>query len=144
MRKQGCGGWGRSVKVGGGDFVAPCLHDCSGNFVPRNSSSQLRGKRGRRTCDVWHAAYGFNDLLRAVEQDRPMLQECTSLPDLRRAHQLAIGDEYLAADRSREARRGLVDPPGWWRLVGRQSGTGTEGPERRGDPFMDGVVRVSQ
>jgi hypothetical protein len=72
-----------------------------------------------------------------------MLQECTSLPDLRRAHQLATGDEYLAADRRREARRGLVESPGWWRLVGREGGTGTEGPERGGDPFMDGVVRVS-
>ncbi len=45
-----------------------------------------------------------------------MLQECVSFPDLRRAHQLATGDEYLAAYRGREARRRRVDPRGWWRL----------------------------
>src|SRR3989442_10856532 len=66
------------------------------------------------------------------------------MPSLCRPNQVATDDEYLPADRSRKARRGLVDPPGWRRLVGRQSGTGTEGPERRGDPFMDGVVRVTQ
>src|SRR6266568_4118388 len=115
---QGCGGWGRLVKVGGGAFVTPRLHDRLDYLIPRHASSQLRGKGGRRTCDVWHAAYGCDDLLRTV-------------------------DQYLAADRGREARRGLVDPPGWWRLVGGQRGIGTEGPERCSDAFVDGVIRVT-
>src|SRR5882724_6194180 len=115
---QGCGGWGRLVKVGGGLFVTPRLHDRLDYLVPRHASSQLRGKRGCRTCDVWLAADGCNDFLRAVEQDGPVLQERVSFPDLRRAHQLATGDEYLAACRGREARRRLVDPRGWRRMVG--------------------------
>src|SRR2546425_4954188 len=134
MRKQGCGG----------DFVAPRGDDRVGDLLKRHGPPQCSRERGLSACGLWLATYGCNDLLRAIEQDRPMLQECASLPDLCRAHQLATGDEYLPADRSREARRGLVDPPGWWQLVGRQSSTGTEGPERRGDPFMDGVVRVTQ
>src|SRR5437016_3334900 len=129
---QGCGGWGRLVKVGGGAFVTPRLHDRLDYLIPRHASSQFRGKRGYRPCDLWLAAYGCDDLLRAVEQNGPMLQECVSFPDLRRAHQLATGDEYLAAYRGREARRRLVDSRGWWRLVGGQRGIGTEGPERRG------------
>src|SRR6185437_7636352 len=141
---QGCRDWGRLVKVGGSAFVAPRLRDRLDYLVPRHPSSQLRGKRGCRKCDSWLAADGCNDLLRPVEQDGPMLQECTSLSDLCRAHQLATGDEDFTADRSREARRRLVDPRGWWRLVGRQSGIGTQGPERGGDPFVDGVVRVTQ
>src|SRR5437899_1627801 len=125
---QGCGGWGRLVKVGGGAFVTPRLHDRLDYLIPRHASSQFRGKRGYRPCDLWLAAYGCDDLLRAVEQNGPMLQECVSFPDLRRAHQLATGDEYLAAYRGREARRRLVDPRGWWRLAGGQRGIGTEGP----------------
>src|SRR5882762_6789475 len=144
MRKQSWGGRWRRVEEGGGDIVAPCPHDCSGNFVPRNASSQFRGKRGYRTCDLWLAAYGCNDLLRAIEQDRPMLQECASLPDLCRADQLATSDEYLAADRSREARRGLVDPPGEWRSVGRQSRIDPEGPERHHERGVNRMVGDTQ
>src|SRR2546427_13286168 len=133
------------VEVGGGPFVSPRLHDRLDYLVPRHVSSQLRGKRGCRTCDVWLAADGCTDFLRAVEQDGPMLQERVSLPDLRRAHQPATGDECLAACRGPEARRRLVDPRGWWRLVGGggQRGIGTEGPERCSDAFVDGVVRVT-
>src|SRR5437667_5751438 len=134
---------GRLVKVGGGAFVTPRLHDRLDYLIPRHASSQFRGKRGYRPCDLWLAAYGCDDLLRAVEQNGPMLQECVSFPDLRRAHQLATGDEYLAAYRGREARRRLVDPRGWWRLVGGQRGIGTEGPEGCSDAFVDGVVRVT-
>src|SRR2546428_5025391 len=140
---HGCGGGGRLVRVGGAPSVPPRRHDRLDYLVPRHVSSQLRGKRGCRTCDVWLAADGCNDFLRAVEQDGPMLQERVSLPDLRRAHQLATGDEYLAACRGREARRRLVDPRGWWRLVGGggQRGIGPEGPDGGGDAFVDGGVR---
>src|SRR2546425_11109128 len=143
---HGCGGWGRLVKVGDGRFVAPRLPSRLDDLVPRHVSSQLRGKRGCRTCDVWLAADGCNDFLRAVEQDGPMLQERVSLPDLRRAHQLATGDEYLAACRGREARRRLVDPRGWWRLVGGggQRGIGTAGPGRCSEACGDGVVRGAE
>src|SRR2546429_7533153 len=144
MRKRGRGGWGRLVKVGGGAFVAPRGDDRVGDLLKRHGPPQCSSERGLSACGLWLATYGCNDLLRAIEQDRPMLQECASLPDLCRAHQLATGDEDLATDRSREARRGLVDPAGWWRLMGRQSDIGTEGPKSRDDPLMDGVVGVTQ
>src|SRR6266516_2713631 len=143
VQMQGCGGWGRLVKVGGGDRVAPRSDDRVGDLLKSHGPAEYSSERGYRTCDLWLAAYGCNDLLRAVEQNGPMLQECVSFPDLRRAHQLATGDEYLAAYRGREARRRLVDPRGWWRLVGGQRGIGTEGPERCRDACVDGVVRVT-
>src|SRR5437867_9439871 len=143
VRKQGCGSWGRSVEVGGGDRVAPRRDDGVGDLLKRHGPAEYSSERGYPTCDLWLAAYGCNDLLRAVEQNGPMLQECVSFPDLRRAHQLATGDEYLAAHRGREAGRRLVDPRGWWRLVGGHRGIGTEGPERSSDAFVDGVVRVT-
>src|SRR5207249_5804544 len=113
---QGCGGWGRLVKVGGGDRVAPRSDDGVGDLLKRHGPAEYSSERGYPTCDLWRAAYGCNDLLRAVEQNGPMLQECVSFPDLRRAHQLATGDEYLAAHRGREAGRRLVQPRGSTRL----------------------------
>jgi len=47
-----------------------------------------------------------------------MLQERTSLPDLRRTHKLATGDENLARGRDGEAGDWLrADGGGWWRMV---------------------------
>src|SRR2546422_1321704 len=140
---QGGGGWGRLAKVGGGAFVTPRLHDRLDYLVPRHASSQLRGKRGRRTCDLWHAAHGCNDLLRAIEQDRPMLQECASLPDLCRAHQLATRDEYLAADRSREAGA-QADGRTGGRSVWCERGRDTERAYRRREACVDRMVRRAQ
>src|SRR5437773_138618 len=124
-------------------YVSEGLDHRLGDLLERNRTVERSGQRRFGACDVWRGAYGCNDLLRAVEQNGPMLQECVSFPDLRRAHQLATGDEYLAAYRGREARRVLVDSRGWWRLVGGQRGVGTEGPERCSDAFVDGVVRVT-
>jgi len=64
-----------------------------------------------------------------------MLQECVSFPDLRRALQLATGDEYLAAYRVAKQDVGcrlarLVE------VGGGQRGVGTEGPERCSDAFV--------
>src|SRR5207253_1823243 len=134
---QGCGGWGRLVKVGGGDRVAPRSDDRVGDLLKSHGPAECSSERGYPICNLWLAAYGCNDLLRAVEQNGPMLQECVSFPDLRRAHQLATGDEYLAAYRGREARRRLVDPRGWWRLVGGHRGIGTEGE-------LAGACRLNQ
>src|SRR5881397_1200083 len=53
---RGCRGWGRLVKVGGGAFVTPRLHDRLDYLVPRHALSQLRGKRRYRTGDLWLAA----------------------------------------------------------------------------------------
>src|SRR6266700_2849885 len=133
----------RLGEVAEGDRVAPRSDDRVGDLLKSHGPAEYSSERGYPTCDLWLAAYGCNDLLRAVEQNGPMLQECVSFPDLRRAHQLATGDEYLAAYRGREARRRLVDPRGWWRLVGGQRGIGTEGPERCSDACVDGVVRVT-
>src|SRR2546430_14467791 len=102
---QGCGGWGRLVKVGGGAFVTPRLHDRLDYLIPRHASSQFRGKRGYRPCDLWLAAYGCDDLLRAVGQNGPLLQEFVFFSDPRRAHPLSTGADYLAAPRGRAATR---------------------------------------
>src|SRR5436853_5756295 len=122
---QGCGGWGRLVKVGGGDRVAPRSDDRVGDLLKSHEPAEYSSERGYRTCDLWLAAYGCNDLLRAVEYNGAMLQECAAFLDLRRAHQRATGDEYRAAYWGGEGRRRLVDPGGW-RLVSAQSGIGTE------------------
>src|SRR5881628_1093989 len=125
-------------------YVSQRLDHGVRDLVERDGATQRSGER-RCSARAWRrAAHGCDDVLCPVEQDGSMLQECASLPDLRRAHQLAAGDEYLAADGSREARRRMVEHPGgWWRSMGRQGGIGTEGLERSGDTFMDGVVRAS-
>src|SRR5947199_185521 len=98
---QGCGGWGRLVKVGGGDRVAPRSDDRVGDLLKSHGPAEYSSERGYRTCDLWLAAYGCNDLLRAVEQNGPMLQECDSFTDPRPAHPLATGGavEQLRVDR---------------------------------------------
>src|SRR2546429_7893625 len=110
MRKRGRGGWGRLVKVGGGAFVAPRGDDRVGDLLKRHGPPQCSSERGLSACGLWLATYGCKELLRAIEQDRPMLQECASLSDLCRAHQLATGDGGPAPHRGRGGRRGPGDP----------------------------------
>src|SRR6266540_2160474 len=145
VEKEGGGGRGRAVEDAGGDIVAPRPHDCSGNFVPRDSPSQLRRKRGCRTCGLWLTAYGCNDLLRSPEQDRAVLQERPSLAYLRRADQLAPPDENLSADRAGEAGSRAVEAGGArWRAVNGQSRGHTKRPERRRQPSVDRAVGFAQ
>src|SRR5205809_3266338 len=143
MRKQGRGGWGRLVKVGGGDFVAPRGDDRVGDLLKRHGPPQCSSERGLSACGLWHAAYGCNARLRAIEQDRPMLQECASLPDLGRADQLALPDEYLAADGSRKAGARADG------RTGRRAGEGerridTQRLEGRGEPGVNRAVGFAQ
>src|SRR2546430_12171953 len=126
---QGCGGWGRLVKVGGGDRVAPRRDDRVGDLLKSHGPAECSSERDYPICDLWLAAYGCDDLLRAVEQNGPMLQECVSFSDLRRAHPLATRDEYLAAYRRREAGPRLVHPRGWGTLAGGQRCLATQGTE---------------
>src|SRR5438477_9732015 len=83
--KPGDGGWWRLVEVGGGYAGAPRRYDGVGDFFPRDSSSQLRRQRGRRTCGLRLMAYGCHDVLRPVEQDRSVLQERPAPAHLRGA-----------------------------------------------------------
>src|SRR5207247_10358991 len=99
-------------------YVSEGLDHRLGDLLERNRTVERSGQRRFGACDVWRGAYGCNDLLRAVEQNGPMLQECVSFPDLRRAHQLATGEGYLAAYRGRAARRRVVEPRGGGRGVG--------------------------
>src|SRR2546429_5561718 len=103
MRKRGRGGWGRLVKVGGGAFVPPRGDDRVGDLLKRHGPPQCSSERGLSACGLWLATYCCNDPLRAIEQDRPHLQECASLSDPCPAHQLSTRDEDLATDPSREA-----------------------------------------
>src|SRR2546429_5041326 len=98
MRKQGRGGWGRLVKVGGGDFVPPRGDDRVGDLLKRHGPPQCSSERGLSACGLWLATYGCNDLLRAIQQDRPMPQESASLSGPCPAPELATGDRDLATD----------------------------------------------
>src|SRR5690349_11911251 len=74
-----------------------------------------------------------------------MLQEGAPHPDLRRADQLAAGDEHLAACWKGEARRRMVEGGGgWWRMVEGQRGVHAKGPKRERESVVDRVVRFPQ
>src|SRR5690349_1012987 len=74
-----------------------------------------------------------------------MLQEGAPHPDLRRADQLAAGDEHLAASWKGEARRRMVeDAGGWWTMVEGQRGVHAEGPKREREPVVNRVVGFPQ
>src|SRR5689334_10158950 len=74
-----------------------------------------------------------------------MLQEGAPHPDLRRADQLAAGDEYLAAAGRRKARRRMVEERGgWWRSVEGKRSVHAEGPKRECESVVDRVVRFPQ
>src|SRR2546421_12404977 len=96
--KQGDGGWGRLVEVGGGSPGAPRRYDGVGDLFPRDSTSQLLRKRGCRACGLRLVADGCDDVLRPVEQDRSVLQERPTPAHLRGADELAAADEDLPAD----------------------------------------------
>jgi len=119
-------GWGSACHA----TPAGCLDTSSTSRVVPTPESVSR------TCDVWHAADGCNDRLRAVEQI-DHVQNAPRFLNLRRAHQLATGDD-TRADRSREANAGgstLPDGGGWWARGGIAPRTGA-----RRRSFMDGVV----
>src|SRR5436190_23943657 len=91
--KPGDRGWWRLREVGGGDPGVPRRDDGLGDLSPPDSTSQHLRKRGCRTCALRLAAYGCDDLLRPVEQDRSVLQERPTPAHLRGADELPSADE---------------------------------------------------
>src|SRR5256885_15621275 len=80
MRKQGRGGWGRLVKVGGGDFVAPRGDDRVGDLLKRYGPPQCSSERGLSACGFLHPPFGWEHRPWAIEEDPPLLPESAFLP----------------------------------------------------------------
>src|SRR5690349_8018378 len=113
-------GPGRS-KVGGGELRAPRGDDRGDDLIETHTPSE-DGGQGRLSAHCSPlTAHPAHDLLRAVEQNGPMLQERVTFPHLRRADQLATGDEHFTAGGDRETRsRMMEEGGGWWRMeIGR-------------------------
>src|SRR5947208_15550693 len=145
MEKQGGGRRWRAVEGGGGELVAPRRHDRVGNFLPRDLTSQLRRQRGCHTCGLRLAAYGRDDVLRPVEQDRSVLQERPTPAHLRGADELPCADENFAPDGSREAGARTVEGGGGrCRAVEGERRVCAQGPERGREPLVDRVVGSAQ
>src|SRR2546429_1243670 len=143
--KQGDGGWWRVVEGGGGYAGAPRRYDGVGDLFPRDSTTQLLRKRGCRTCGLRLAAYGRDDLLRPVEQDRSVLQERPTPAHLRGADELPRADEEFAPDGSREAGlRAVEGGGGRCRAVGGQSWGHAQRAEHGRQPGVDRLVRSAQ
>src|SRR5256884_18316 len=143
--KQGDGGWWRVVEGGGGYAGAPRRYDGVGDLFPRDSTTQLLRKRGCRTCGLRLAAYGRDDLLRPVEQDRSVLQERPTPAHLRGADELPRADEEFAPDGSREAGgRAGGGGGGRGRAVGGQSWGHAQRAEHGRHPGVDRLVRSAQ
>src|SRR5947207_283518 len=145
VEKQGGRRRWRAVEGGGGEIVAPGPHECTGNVFPRDVTSQLRRQRGRGTCGVRLAAYGRDDLLRPVEQDRSVLQERPTPAHLRGADELPRADDDFAPDGSREAGARTVEGGGGrCRAVEGERRVCAQGPERGREPLVDRVVGSAQ
>src|SRR2546429_5195990 len=143
--KQGDGGWWGLVEVGGGHAGAPRRYDGVGDLFPRDSTTQLLRKRGCRTCGLRLAAYGRDDLLRPVEQDRSVLQERPTPTHLRGADELPRADQEFAPDGSREAGARTVEGGGGrCRAVEGERRVCAQGPERGREPLVDRVVGSAQ
>ncbi len=91
------------VAVGGSELGAPGCDNGFRDLVERDASAEDLSEGRLATGGLRLATDARDHSLRPAEQDGPVLQEGAPLSHLRRADQLATGDEHLAAGGEREA-----------------------------------------